>query len=72
MPQPRLRQVDRIAVRASPEDAWLAIRHVDAYKIGFVRALFALRQLPDVVVAKLRGRVAAPSAFSKSGPNGPS
>jgi hypothetical protein len=56
MQSPRLRQVDRIAVRASPEQAWQAVRHVDAYKIGFVRGLFALRQVPDALLAKLRGR----------------
>ena len=56
LPSPRIHQVDRRAVAAPPERAWEAVRHLDVYRIGFARALFALRTLPDVIAAKLAGR----------------
>lgn len=43
MPRPRLREVDRVAVAASPEEAWRVVREIDLYELGFVRALFCLR-----------------------------
>lgn len=55
IPDPFLHQVDHVAVAADPAHAWEAIRRFDGYRIPFVRALFGLRQLPDVLRAKLAG-----------------
>jgi hypothetical protein len=53
LPQPHLRERERVAVVADPPKAWDTIRHLDAYRLGFTRALFALRQLPDVLADRL-------------------
>ncbi len=59
MPSYKLRQVDRVAVRADPSDAWAAARELDLYRLAFVRRLFALRTALDRIAARLRGRDAA-------------
>jgi hypothetical protein len=56
MPAWRLRQVDRVAVAASPARAWQTVRGLDLYRIELVRALFALRLVPEAVMARLRRR----------------
>ena len=57
LPAWSLRQVDRIAVVAEPDEAWRAVRALDFYASPFVRGLFALRGLPDRL---LRGAPAPP------------
>lgn len=56
MPRPWLREVDHIAVAADPAAAWAAVRSFDLYRVSWIRALFALRVLPDRVSARLHGR----------------
>jgi hypothetical protein len=56
MPVFRLEQIDRIAVGAPPESAWRAVRGLDLYSVAFVRALFSLRLLPEMLVALVRQR----------------
>jgi hypothetical protein len=56
LPQSRVREIDRRAVDASVEQAWDSIRHIDLYRLGFVRALFSLRTFPDWMAAKISGR----------------
>lgn len=46
-PRPRLREVDRIPVAASPPDAWALVRAMDLYALPEARALFALRTIPE-------------------------
>ena len=53
LPSPRLREVDSVAVAASPADTYAAFRHFDASRIRWIDALFWLREVPD----RLRGRV---------------
>lgn len=60
VPSPRLREVDRIAVAASPAEAWKAVRELDLYDLRMVRALFAARSLPARASAWIRGQHAAP------------
>ena len=55
LPRPHVLQRDRVAVVAEPAKAYEMIRHLDAYRLGFVKALFALRQLPDVLNDRLAG-----------------
>lgn len=43
----RLRQVDRVAVAAEPKVAWEAVRSLDLNRVWWMRALFALRTLPE-------------------------
>ncbi len=59
LPRPRLRQVDRVAVAASPAEAWRVVRAMDFYDLPLVRALFQARLAPERVGARLRGRHAA-------------
>lgn len=54
LPDARLREVDRVVVRASPDEAYRAFRTFDAATIPWVHGLFAVRVLPD----RLRGREA--------------
>jgi hypothetical protein len=60
VPTPRLREVDRIAVAASPAEAWKAVRELDLYDLRTVRALFTARALPARAGAWLRGEHPAP------------
>jgi hypothetical protein len=50
LPTSEVHEVDHVAVRASPEATWSAVRAVDLYRIPFVRDLFAIRLLPDRIV----------------------
>jgi len=60
IPNPRLHQMDRVAVAADPADAWRVVRDADLYQPAFSRALFVLRTLPDRMEARLRGRQVEP------------
>jgi hypothetical protein len=51
LPRPRHTEIHRIAVKASPTEAWAVARHFDGATIPWVRFLFDLRTLPD----RLRG-----------------
>jgi hypothetical protein len=55
MPSFSLREIDRMAVAASPERAWSAMRAIDLYRLPFVRWLFDLRLIPERLTARLRG-----------------
>ncbi|WP_375745230.1 hypothetical protein NR800_10765 [Corallococcus interemptor] len=56
MPDCALREVDRVPTAASPEKAWAAVRAMDLHDVPFIRWLFALRLLPERILARLRGR----------------
>lgn len=47
LPRPRLVEIHRIAVNASPAEAWEVARHFDGATIPWVRFLFDLRTLPE-------------------------
>jgi hypothetical protein len=53
LPKPRHVETHRIFVHAKPHVAWQAARHFDASTIPWVRFIFDLRSVPDLV----RGRV---------------
>lgn len=53
IPRPHVRERDRVAVVADAATSWGAMRHLDASHSRFVRALFALRHLPDFVSGRL-------------------
>jgi hypothetical protein len=53
IPRPHVLQRDRVAVVAEVPKTYQAIRHLDGYRSTFVRALFALRHLPDLVKGHL-------------------
>jgi hypothetical protein len=58
MPDFRLRQVDHVAVEASPDRAWEAVEAFDAASIAYIRWLFDLRLIPAWISARVRGRPA--------------
>jgi hypothetical protein len=58
MPTFRLRQVDHVAVEASPERAWGGIEALDAASIPYIRWLFDARLVPAFVSARLHGKPA--------------
>ena len=64
VPRPRLREVDRIAVDASPAKAWAVVRTADLYRLGLVRSLFRARTLPDRLSARAHGK--PPPIFPRS------
>jgi hypothetical protein len=64
IPQPRLHQVDRVAVATYPAETWTVVRATDLYELRFVRALFTARLLPERVGARLRRRQLEPSPRS--------
>jgi hypothetical protein len=53
IPRPHVLERDRVAVVADVPKTWEAVRHLDGYRSTFVRALFALRHLPDLVTGHL-------------------
>lgn len=55
IPRPHVRERDRVAVVADAPTSWEAMRHLDGGKSRFVKALFALRHLPDFVSGRLSG-----------------
>jgi hypothetical protein len=52
IPTPRLLEVDHAELAAPPERVWQLLRHGDLAKSPLVRALFAVRTLPDRLRAK--------------------
>jgi hypothetical protein len=56
MPRSRLRQVDHLAVASDPARTFAAVRGIDLYQVNFARWLFALRLVPEQVMAFLRKR----------------
>jgi hypothetical protein len=54
MPAFSIRQVDRVAVAASPGHAYAAARTLDMSEVGFARLLFQLRVVPDRIAAAFR------------------
>jgi hypothetical protein len=53
LPNPMHYEIHRIFVNSKPEIAWHAARHFDGSKIPWVRSIFDLRDIPDLI----RGRV---------------
>src|SRR5581483_9015963 len=62
---PRLREVNRVAVAAAPDDAWRAARAIDLFELAIVRALFAARIYPEKIpqTARIDDIVAVESGF---------
>ena len=56
LPSWRLRQIDRVAVGAEPQEAWLIARGADLGRLPVSRFLFGLRMLPERVLSRLRGK----------------
>lgn len=52
VPLPRLLEIDHVDLSAPPERGWAAVRHGNLGRSPLVRALFALRAIPE----RLRGR----------------
>lgn len=52
LPNPHHTEVQRIFVKAKPEEAWRCIRHFDGGSIPWIHFLFDLRDLPN----RLRGK----------------
>src|SRR5512135_3022397 len=50
LPNPRLTEIHRVFLKAKPEKAWNIARHIDMAQIGWVKALFNLRTLPDRIL----------------------
>lgn len=49
MPSPRHAETIRIFVKANPETTWETVRHFDMATVPWVRALFRLRTLTDIL-----------------------
>jgi hypothetical protein len=47
VPRPRMVEVDHVDLAIPPERAWTLVRHADLVQGTLVRALFAIRTLPD-------------------------
>lgn len=58
MPKYRMRQIDRVRVKAPPEEAWHVMRALDLQAGVISRALFALRELPHRMLRGARDRPA--------------
>jgi len=54
LPNPRHTEINRIFVKAKPEIAWQTARHFDAADIPWVRLLFDIRAIPDLLTGKKR------------------
>lgn len=52
LPNPRHTEINRIFVKAKPDVAWETARHFDASTIPWVRLLFDIRALPDLLTGK--------------------
>ncbi len=52
---PRLVEQDRVELAAPPEQVWQLLRHGDLARSSLIRALFALRTLPDRMRGKSSG-----------------
>jgi hypothetical protein len=55
LPAPRLLELDGIDLAIPPEQAWELVRHGDLADSALVRALFALRTLPDRLLGRNQG-----------------
>jgi hypothetical protein len=55
VPTPRLLELDHVDLAAPPADVWQRVRYGDLGTSPFVRALFALRTLPDRVTGHQSG-----------------
>jgi len=62
LPNPRHAEIHRIFVNTKPDVAWQAARHFDGAKIPWVRFIFDLREIPDLI-----GRHKADSADRRLG-----
>lgn len=51
MPHYALREIDRVAVAAPADRAFEVARHIDLYRVAFVRRLFELRLVPERIGA---------------------
>jgi len=49
LPNPRHTEVHRIFVNANPEAAWEAARHFDMAEVPWIRMLFEIRTLPELL-----------------------
>jgi len=49
LPNPRHTEIHRIFVNSKPDVAWQAARHFDGAKIPWVRMIFDLRNIPDLI-----------------------
>jgi hypothetical protein len=56
VPLPRLLEIDHVDLSVPPAPAWEVVRHGDLARSPLVRALFAIRTVPD----RLRGRDGGP------------
>jgi hypothetical protein len=54
LPNPRHTEINRIFVKAKPDVAWQTARHFDAADIPWVRLLFDIRAIPDLLKGKKR------------------
>lgn len=54
MPEYRLRQIDRIRVKASPEVTWEIARNLDTFELPISKFLFTVRTLPEIFMGKKR------------------
>ncbi len=52
LPNPRHTEINRIFVKTPPAEAWAIARHFDASKIPWVRLLFDIRAIPDLISGK--------------------
>src|SRR5688572_1396102 len=52
VPTPRLLEVDQVDLAAPPSRVWELLRHGDLGKSPLIRALFAVRTLPDRLQGK--------------------
>lgn len=52
LPDPRHTEVNRIFVEAKPDIAWEAIRHFDGASISWIKLLFRLRDVPNIILGK--------------------
>lgn len=56
MPEYRMRQVNRVRVKASPAEAWKVVRALDIESSLISQILFKLRSLPEVFAGKTNNR----------------
>lgn len=52
LPEPRHTEINRIFVKAPADKAWEIARHFDASEIPWVRLLFDIRSIPDLITGK--------------------
>jgi hypothetical protein len=71
IPTPALVEVDSIDLEVAPARAWEVIRHGDLGASPLVRALFAVRTLPDRLAGRATGPVALQIDDMRSSPEHP-